>query len=76
MEPLAEFFTAIAHDAFGNLYRPCAVDDGVRRGAQFVKMAQVAGAAEGVDGAVGGRNFSVRRHRHVDEDKRQLRVFS
>jgi hypothetical protein len=33
-----------------------------------VKILQIAGAAERVDGAVGGGDFSVRCHRHVDEN--------
>jgi hypothetical protein len=45
--------------------------DRVGGGAQFEQMGAVAGAAKRRNGAVGGGNLAVRRHRHIHQHERQ-----
>ena len=56
------------------IQRACAGHHGIGGGAQFVEMLDVALASERGDGAVGGRDLAIGRHRHVDEDERARRA--
>ena len=68
----ADFLEALTAGAEENLVEiECAraCHDCVRGGAQFVEVIEVALAAEGGDGAIGGGDFAVGSHRHVEEDE-------
>ena len=61
---------------FRGIHRTRATHNSIGGGAQFKQSVRDHVCRQGRNSAIRGRDFSVRRQRHVDEDKRRTGLFS